>query len=250
MNDSNNPPPVPESARGGTADPATPPPPCLPSDDHMPIPTAATVIESMLRQPRRVLNQLRRPGSGQLICWMVGVSIVCSLIYGVVVGAFSGGTQLWAAPLKIAAGTLLSALICLPSLYIFACLSGSPARLVEIAGMVAGLTLLMTLLLVGFAPVAWVFSQSTGSVVAMGGLHLVFWLVSTWFGLRFLNAGFGTQPGRVDGIKVWMIVFVLVMLQMTTAVRPLIGTADTLLPTEKKFFVKHWLESVKREAAQ
>ena len=57
-------------------------------------------------------------------------------------------------------------------------------------GLVAGLLALMTVLLIGFAPVAWVFSQSTSSLVAMGALHLAFWLVATVFGLRFLFAGF------------------------------------------------------------
>ena len=46
-------------------------------------------------------------------------------VYGVVVGKFSGGAQLWIAPAKIAVGTILSILICLPSLYIFTCRAGS-----------------------------------------------------------------------------------------------------------------------------
>ena len=177
---------------------------------------------------------------------MLGAAIVCSLVYGVVIGTFSGGTQLWAAPVKVAAGLLLSAAICLPSLYIFACLSGATARLVEVVGLVAGLLLLMTLLLIGFAPVAWLFSQSTESLILMGALHLVFWLIATYFGLRFLNAGFVLRDDRSGGIKVWMVIFVLVVVQMTTALRPLLGTADTLLPTEKKFFLAHWTECVRQ----
>ena len=47
--------------------------------------------------------------------------------YGMVVGSFSGGSQMWIAPAKIAIGTILSILICLPSLYIFTCLSGIDA---------------------------------------------------------------------------------------------------------------------------
>jgi hypothetical protein len=27
---------------------------------------------------------------------------------------------------------------------------------------------------------------------------------------------------------------------MTTALRPIVGTADTFLPTQKKFFLSHW----------
>src|ERR1019366_4245558 len=103
------------------------------------IPNVIVAIESILRHPRRVMFQLRQPGAGKLIAAMIFVSIVCSLIYGVVAGTFSGGAQLWAAPAKIAAGLMISALICLPSLYIFTCLSGSQARLVEVCGLLAGL---------------------------------------------------------------------------------------------------------------
>jgi len=167
-------------------------------------------------------------------------------VFGIFIGWFSGGTQLWAAPLKVATGLLISAAICLPSLYIFACLSGSTARLSEVVGLVAGLLLLMTILLIGFAPVAWLFSQSTESLILMGALHLVFWLIATYFGLRFLNAGFVLREDRSGGLKVWMVIFLLVMVQMTTALRPLIGTADTLLPTEKRFFLGHWGECIKQ----
>jgi hypothetical protein len=177
---------------------------------------------------------------------MLLVAVLCSLGYGVVVGTFSMGLQLWAAPVKIAAGLMISALVCLPSLYIFTCLSGSQARLAEICGLVAGLLMLMTLLLIGFAPVAWLFSQSTQSVAWMGALHLAFWLVSTFFGLRFLQAGFSYSQARSQaGLYTWIIIFVLVVLQMTTALRPIVGKADTFLPEAKMFFVTHWGECLK-----
>ena len=209
--------------------------------DREPLPNFVATIEAMLRQPRRVMYQLRQPGSGRVVLGMLAVSICCSLVYGVVVGTFSMGVQLWAAPVKIACGLLFAALLCLPSLYIFTCLSGSQARLGEICGLLAGLLLLMTVLLIGFAPVAWLFSQSTESVVWMGVLHLAFWLVATLFGLRFLENGFShTQARSSAGLNVWIIIFLLVAVQMTTALRPIVGKANNLFPTEKKFFVTHW----------
>ena len=204
------------------------------------------VIEAILRQPRRVLFQLKQPGSGRLIAAMLLGAVLCGLAYGLVVGTFSMGTQLWAAPAKIAGGLVVSAVICLPSLYIFACLGGSRARLAEICGLVVGLLLLMCLLLVGFAPVAWLFSQSTQSRTWMGGLHLAFWIISTVFGLRFLQNGFAhTQARSYAGLNTWLVVFVLVAVQMTTALRPILGKADTFLPAEKKFFVAHWADCLK-----
>jgi hypothetical protein len=46
------------------------------------------------------------------------------------------------------------------------------------------------------------------------------------------------------GLQVWVTIFLLVSLQMTAALRPLIGTADTWLPAKKKFFVTHWLDCI------
>jgi len=212
-------------------------------EDCEPVGNPIAAIEAILRQPRRVMYQLRQPGPGPLIGSMVLVALLCAFVYGAVVGTFSMGAQLWAAPVKIAGGLLVSALICLPSLYIFTCLSGSQARLTEICGLVAGLLMLMTILLVGFAPVAWLFSQSTDSVTWMGTLHLVFWVVATYFGLRFLEAGFSqTQARSSAGLNTWIVIFVLVVVQMTTALRPIVGTSTTFLPTEKKLFWAHWGE--------
>ena len=116
----------------------------------------------------------------------------------------------------------------------------------EVFGLVAGLLTLLTVLLIGFAPVAWVFSQSTESLVAMGLLHLVFFFVAVFFGLRFFVAGFAHFNAKsAAGIYVWVIVFLLVALQMSTALRPLIGTGETFFPTKKKFFLTHWGDNLK-----
>jgi hypothetical protein len=235
------PPPIPKTY-AASAPPANVPLGTDP-EELVPITNPVAAVEAILRQPRRVMWQLRQPGAGQLILAMILVTVLCCLVYGLVVGTFSNGVQLWAAPAKIAGGLLVSALICLPSLYIFTCLSGSQARLGEMCGLTAGLLLLMTILLIGFAPVAWLFSQSTDSVAWMGALHLIFWFVAKGFGLRFLDNGFAhSQPRSRFGLHTWIVIFVLVAVQMTTALRPIVGTADTFLPREKKFFLAHWAE--------
>ncbi len=217
-------------------------------EDREPITGPLAAVEAILRQPRRVMYQLRQPGSGSLIGAMLLIAMLCALVYGVIVGTFTMGSQLWIAPAKICVGLLISTIICLPSLYIFTCLSGSKSRLAEICGLVTGLLLLMTILLVGFAPVAWLFSQSTQSIAWMGTLHLAFWLISTFFGLRFLHAAFQHSNSRSNaGLFTWIIIFLLVALQMTTALRPIIGKADTLLPTKKMFFLSYWTDCINAE---
>jgi hypothetical protein len=39
-------------------------------------------------------------------------------------------------------------------------------------------------------------------------------------------------------------------LQMMTALRPVIGTAETFLPTKKKFFLTHWMETIEPASAR
>jgi len=207
--------------------------------------TLVSILEALLKQPGALLHELNGERRGDIITRLISIILICGCIYGVVMGSLSGGTQLWATPVKLTGGLLFSVMLCLPSLYIFLCLSGVDVRLGQICGALLGMVALVTLLLLGFAPVAWIFSQSTDSVVMMGMLHLFFWIIGLWFGVRMIK-GLLTYTKSPDHghLKVWIIIFVLVSLQMTAVLRPLIGTASTLLPTEKKFFVQHWFHQI------
>lgn len=211
-------------------------------------PTLGGILEGLLRQPDALLHTLGGPLQGKVIARLVAIILLCGAVYGLVMGSLSGGVQLWAAPAKLTTGLFASVLLCLPSLYIFLCLNGADVRPAQIGGAALGMVALTTLLLIGFAPVAWIFSQSTDSVAIMGALHLVFWIIGLWFGIRLVKGLLtcADAPANDQGhLKVWIIIFALVSLQMTAVLRPLIGTAPSLLPTEKKFFVQHWLDSAK-----
>jgi hypothetical protein len=226
-----------------------PPPPKPPGEDpeeRSPINGPVAAIEAILRQPRRVMYQLQQPGAGGLMFWLAFIALLCAVIYGLVVGTFSMHEQLWRAPVKIAGGMIFSAVICLPSLYIFACLSGARIRLAEIFGLVMGMLMLTTILLIGFAPVAWLFSQSTDSINWMATLHLTFWFIAAIFGLRFLNNALSHSNARSSaGFNTWIVIFMLVVLQMTTALRPIVGRSDKFFPDEKKFFLNYWAQCLK-----
>jgi hypothetical protein len=226
--------------------PWAPPPPLGDNpEDRQPVTSIVAAIEAVLRQPRRIHYQLSQGKAAGVISMLMFITAFCALVYGFIVGTFSGGMQLWAAPIKVAGGLLVSGLICLPSLYIFCCLSGSQARLGEVFGLLAGMLAITTILLIGFAPVAWVFSQSTESVPVMGTLHLLFWMVATVFGLRFLARGFSQLKAGSNGMLVlWGAIFLLVALQMTTALRPLVGKSDRFFPTTKQFFLSHWADNL------
>jgi hypothetical protein len=51
-------------------------------------------------------------------------------------------------------------------------------------------------------------------------------------------------------LKLWSVIFIVVCLQMMTTLRPIVGTSDHLLPSEKKFFLAHWAETLRDESAR
>ena len=203
------------------------------------------IVEALLKYPGRIIHELQNNWRAALTIWLLLLAVVGMATYGLVVGSFSGGPQMWIAPAKIAIGTLLSILICLPSLYIFACLGGIDARLRTVTGVLFAAVGLSAMLLIGFAPVAWIFSQSTDSVAFMAALHLALWAIGIVFGLRLIEAMGRLLIGSARShLRLWGFIFVLVCLQMITTLRPIIGTSEQFLPAEKKFFLAHWVETL------
>jgi hypothetical protein len=208
----------------------------------------ASVIENLLRAPGRILHEAGS-GASRVPLLLLVISVFCLGVFGFLLGTFSGGIQYWAAPAKIVLGVLAATLICLPSLYIFSALGGIEARLAHIVALAVAAIALTALLLLGFAPVLWVFSQSTESLSFMGTLALAFWMISLIFGMRMLHAAATALRARSPGyLTIWIMIFVVVTLQMSTAMRPIIGTAETFLPQEKKFFITHWIDELDTSA--
>src|SRR5205814_4164624 len=214
--------------------------------EPMPNPESpVNVLENLLKHPGRVVHELHQKQAPVLAGWLLIFGIIGVAIYGTVVGAQSGGSQMWIAPAKLGLGTLLAVLICLPSLYIFTCLGGIDVQLGSASGAFFAAVCLSSILLIGFAPVAWIFSQSTNSIVFMGAVHLIFWVISIRFGLRLIDAmrRFLGAHGK-SHLRIWSVIFILVCFQMTTTLRPIVAPSKTFLPTEKKFFLAHWLDSI------
>lgn len=209
-------------------------------------PGLAATMEALLKRPGSALREFADGVHARRLALSLALIALGGLvIFGVVSVDFSHGIQWWATPLKMTAGLTLSAVICLPSLYIFSCLSGLEIPFRTAVGLLFTALGLTGLLLAGFTPVVWVFSQSTGSVVFLGAILMGGWLVALFFGMKLLTAG-ARALGMRDALHlhIWIAMFLLVTLQMTCALRPLLGQADTFLPREKKFFLQHWADQI------
>ena len=205
----------------------------------------SNLLSKLLRKPLSIFHELET----KEVLWkipitLILISVVSLTVFGLVVGTFSWGDQIWAAPLKIVSGLMFSALICLPSLYIFTCIGGLDARFSTVIGMLCSIVALSGLLLVGFAPVVWLFSVSSTSVVFIGFLLLALWMICVGFGFTLVfRAGKAMGMANTGHLMVWCIIFLLVTVQMTTTLRPIVGASETLINfDEKKFFLQYWSE--------
>jgi hypothetical protein len=98
------------------------------------------------------------------------------------------------------------------------------------------------LLLVGLAPVAWLFAVSTASLPFVVFLIFFVWVIAVGFAIRLVaRLRGGGVYHRVAGINVWFVVFFLVSLQMSTVMRPMLTTSPKgWWTSEKQFFLNHF----------
>lgn len=208
------------------------------------------ILNNLLKKPLSVIHEINE-GERSPIPALLIITLACLAIFGLVLGMFSAGAQLWASPVKVIGGVLFSGLICLPSLYIFGALGGMDAKVQHVVGLMLTFLAITSLLLVGFAPVVWLFSTSSNSLVFFGFLSLAIWIVCLIFGLRVIaRASKSMGGGRGGHLNIWAIIFMLVTLQMTTTLRPIIGKSESgqfLNLEEKRFFMRYWFEVMEDE---
>ncbi len=196
------------------------------------------VVTALLRSPGTLAASLSsRP---DLFTKLAVITFATFAITGLVMGGFSGGMQLLWVPLKVGLGMMFAALICLPSLYVFASVAGSERTLRETGGALLMGSALTGILMVGFAPVTWLFSQATTSAHGMGSLQLMFFLIAHGLGLGLVRRTLSNGVKVSGSILLWGMVYLLVVLQVSTMLRPLLGPDDGMLWHSKTFFLQHW----------
>ncbi|MEI6809837.1 MAG: hypothetical protein WCN95_14050 [bacterium] len=207
-------------------------------DDRL---TLSRIVDALLKHPGRIVFEIMQGRIETVSALLLIVAAACTAIYGLIMGSFSGGPQWWIVPAKVIIGVFLSSLICLPSLHILTSLSGGNQSLGQTASLMLLNLALGGILLVGFAPIAWIFCQSTNSVVFMGGLHVLIWCTGTFFGLNLLKTSLSLLNKQSLGIMtLWSGIFLVVVFQMCTTLRPLVGPFDGYNLKEKQFFLEHW----------
>lgn len=195
-----------------------------------------SAFDELLKAPHRLLSRAVAANPRRAALRLALGSLVALATYGAAAGIFQGGDTIALAAMKVPLIVAFTLALCLPSLYIFAALAGAaiPRRLFVL--LVAGFAGMLSLLLVGLLPIAWLFSVSSRSLPFVVWLHFLAWLVAVCFGVRFLSRGL---DGRVAvALRIWLFLFLVVSFQAATFLRPVLwrSRGEGLFATGKMSF--------------
>ena len=176
--------------------------------------------------------------------YFLACALILHAVFGFAVGLFGGWSVGGMAAVKAPLIAVCSLVLCLPSLYVFSSVGGAPLSIRQTFMLGTSCLAMVGLLLIGLAPVAWLFAVSTESLPFVVMLVFVLWVISLSFTVRYIGK-LKVVPllQRTGGIGAWFVVLALVSLQMTTCMRPLLVKPD---PTrgwwtgEKTFFLAHF----------
>ena len=204
----------------------------------------AGLVAALLKDPvhiaESIANRDRLIAAATL--WLA-VGLVCDAVFGIAVGLFAGWPVAAMDAVKMPLVGFCSLLLCFPSLYVFSCVAGMPLTLPQTFALGSACFAMMGLILVGLAPVAWLFSVSTSSLAFVALLTFLLWLVAIGFAGRFVDKLRAAPPfQRQAGLKLWFAILLLVTLQMATCMRPMLAKpgARGWFTSEKQFFLAHF----------
>jgi len=221
-------------------------PPAPPKDG---LPATENIVTALLKEPQRLSETMA--GEGNLLrpaVMLLASALACHAVFGFALGMFGGLSVAAMDVAKVPLVALCSLLLCFPSLYVFACVAGTPLTLSQTFMLGCSCLAMVGLILVGLAPVAWLFAVSTESMGFVVVLTLLIWLIALTFAGRYVGKlRANTLFRRQAGIKLWFFILMLVTLQMVTCMRPVLTKPENGWWTaEKRFFLSHFGSAFKR----
>lgn len=157
-------------------------------------------------------------------------TLVLSAAYGAILGLFQPGVQTLFAALKVPIVVLGTCLLCSPTFFVFNSILGSKLSFPQTLAVVLYLASSAALVLVAFAPIAWLFTVSTQGNGFLRGLHLLVFGIAAAYGMRSLNTArrylnyIDASQTPIHGrfLFLWFAIVLFVALQMAWYFRPLL----------------------------
>ena len=159
------------------------------------------------------------------------VILFFSFLYGVIMGAYHGPLQAVAAGIKVAVLFTIALVICFPAFYIIQYILGSRLRLAVMISIILSGFILMTAIMIAFAPVVIIFLLTGSNYYFLQLLHIAIFLLAGIFGMQTVVDAlkFSCEKKNVyphTGVVVfrfWVIILAFVGIQLAWNFRPFLG---------------------------
>ena len=177
------------------------------------------------------------------------VTAICGCaLFGAATGAFGGWELAMLDAVKLAGVAVFGYVLCLPSLYVFTCLSGTTLSFGRIAAFGLSSLAIMGCVLAALSPILWLFAVSTASAKFLVVFAIVLAAVAFYMATRpfkyAVSEGVASSP---VGSYAWFAVFVAVVLQSLTLVRPMLSRPSDFAKTSGKcLFIQHFVETMQQ----
>jgi hypothetical protein len=156
--------------------------------------------------------------------------------YGLVMGAYNGWEQALASAIKMPLLFLLIVLICFPAFFVIQAALGSSLTLRQIFSVIMNGFVLITAIMLSFAPIAVFFMITGGDYEFIKLLHVAIFIVSGLFGMRTIVEALKYACEKksiyprvgVQVFKFWIVILAFVGAQLSWSLRPFVG--DKNLP--------------------
>ncbi|MBC6419354.1 MAG: actin-binding WH2 domain-containing protein [Prochloron sp. SP5CPC1] len=182
---------------------------------------------------------------------MAILTMLLASIYGFVMGLGNGPLQAFFSCLKLPLLFLLTAIICIPSLYTFNVLLGQRFRFVQTVALMVTTLGTTSVLLASLAPVAFFFTMTTNNYSFLLLMHVGIMALCGVYGVQYLYRGCSYLAYRRSQklnnllLKIWILLYGIVGMQLGWRLRPFVGNPDSpvqLFRTQEEgnFYLAVW----------
>ena len=164
---------------------------------------------------------------------IISMSVLCtclSAIYGLTMGMNHSFLLTISSAIKLPILFLLTAFICIPSLYTFNVLLGQKFKFLQTVALMIMTLGTTTILLASLAPLSFFFVLTTTNYFFLQLMHVAIFGLCGVYGVQYLYRGCSYIAFRMEQplnkllLKVWIVIYAVVGMQLGWRLRPFIGS--------------------------
>ncbi|MDX2046478.1 MAG: hypothetical protein SFU87_06810 [Chitinophagaceae bacterium] len=171
---------------------------------------------------------------GSIIKGQVLLIVLAAFIYGIIMGSYNGAAQALSSGIKLILLIFLTLAICFPSFYIVQLLLGSKMKLRQLIIILLGGFVMLSTILVAFAPIVLFFQLSNSPYSFLQLLHFFVFIFAGIWSMRTVVETLKMACEKKNiypkiGLtifRLWVFILAFVGIQLSWNLRPFIGTRE------------------------